>query len=363
MKLALLLNVVDSNIGGVLIMGDRGTGKSVAVRALVDLLPEIDVVEGDPFNSSPIDPKLMGPEALKKAQNGEQLPRARMKTPLVELPLGATEDRICGTIDIEKALQDGIKAYEPGLLARANRGILYVDEVNLLDDGLVDVVLDSAASGINTVEREGIGLVHPAKFIMIGSGNPQEGEMRPQLLDRFGLSVNVGTLMDQKIRTQLVLDRIAYEQDPDKFVAEAAAEQEELRSQLVAAAARVRDVAIPRPIKLQISEICSLLNVDGIRGDMVINRAAKALVAFEGRGEVTMSDVERIIALCLNHRLRKDPLDPIDGGTKVRLAFQRITRPREAQEAEAKKKAAEEEAKKKAGPQKKAGAWGGLPGR
>lgn len=364
MKLAILLNVVDPKIGGVLIMGDRGTGKSVAVRAMVDLLPEIDVVPDDPFNSSPTDTNLMGPTALQAYRNGDPLPTGRAKTPLVELPLGATEDRICGTIDIEKALQEGIKAYEPGLLAKANRGILYVDEVNLLDDGLVDVVLDSAASGLNTVEREGVSIVHPAKFIMLGSGNPQEGELRPQLLDRFGMSVNVTTLLDVDTRLQMVLDKLAYEENPDDFCYQASKEQDQLRQRLVTASKNLKKVSMPADVRLKISEICSLLDVDGIRGDIVTNRAATALVAFEGREEVTLQDVEKVIGLCLNHRLRKDPLDQIDGGTKVRLAFQRITKPKEAAAADKAKKEAEEQKRKQAANSrtgKKAGSWGGLP--
>ncbi|GBF88319.1 magnesium chelatase ATPase subunit I [Raphidocelis subcapitata] len=364
MKLALLLNAVDSNIGGVLIMGDRGTAKSVAVRAVAELLPIMDVVEGDPFNSSPTDPKLMGPEALQRFRAGEKLPAAKLRTPLVELPLGATEDRICGTIDIEKALTDGIKAYEPGLLARANRGILYVDEVNLLDDGLVDVVLDSAASGVNTVEREGISIAHPAKFIMIGSGNPQEGELRPQLLDRFGMSVQVKTLMDVDKRTQMVLDRIAFEADAEGFIAGCQAEQDKLTEKIMAARERLPKVKISRELQILISDICSRLDVDGLRGDLVVNRAARALVAYEGRDKVTQEDVGRIITSCLNHRLRKDPLDPIDSGTKVAILFRRLTDPEFVKrEAEAKRKKEEAEKAAAAASPKKAGAWGGLPGR
>ncbi|GAX78124.1 hypothetical protein CEUSTIGMA_g5566.t1 [Chlamydomonas eustigma] len=367
MKLAICLNVVDPNIGGVLIMGDRGTGKSVTVRAMVDLLPMIDVVEGDPFNSDPYDPNLMGPDARMRYRNGDKLTVAKAKTPLVELPLGATEDRICGTIDIEKALSEGVKAYEPGLLAKANRGILYVDEVNLLDDGLVDVVLDSAASGINTVEREGISIVHPAKFIMVGSGNPAEGELRPQLLDRFGMSVQVQTIQDGALRTQMVLDRMAYEQDPDALCASARPQMEELQKKLEDARKRLKaGVRISDKLRLLISDVCSRLNVDGLRGDIVVNRAAKALVAYEGRNEVKEDDIERVISLCLNHRLRKDPLDPIDNGTKVRILFKRLSDPEFLRrEEEAKRKAEEAKAKAEAaqGSGKKAGAWGGLPGR
>lgn len=363
MKLALLLNVVDPAIGGVLIMGDRGCGKSVAVRSLVDLLPLIDVVREDAFNSSPTDPKLMGPEALSRFLAGETLQSEKVRTPLVELPLGATEDRICGTIDIERALGEGIKAYEPGLLAKANRGILYVDEVNLLEDGLVDVVLDSAAGGQNTVEREGISIVHPAKFIMIGSGNPAEGELRPQLLDRFGLSVNVSTLQDTASRTQMVLDRMAYDANPDAFAASKQPEQEALRGKLAEARNLLPKVKIPRDLRVKISELCSFVDIDGLRGDLVINRTAAAFAAFEGRNQVTIDDITRVAPLCLNHRLRKDPLDPIDSGVKVALALRRIVNPKAVEEEERKKK--EEEAKiaeeggSRAG--MKAGAWGGLP--
>ena len=197
MKLALLLNVIDPFIGGVMIMGDRGTGKSTTIRALADLLPEIDVVAGDPFNSHPSDPDLMSEELRQEfLANQVTFPVSTKKVPMVDLPLGATEDRVCGTIDIEKALAEGVKAFEPGLLAKANRGILYVDEVNLLDDHLVDVLLDSAASGWNTVEREGISIRHPARFVLVGSGNPEEGELRPQLLDRFGMHAEIRTVKE-----------------------------------------------------------------------------------------------------------------------------------------------------------------------
>mmetsp|Transcript_14492 Transcript_14492/g.43807 ORF Transcript_14492/g.43807 Transcript_14492/m.43807 type:complete len:461 (+) Transcript_14492:144-1526(+) len=362
MKLALLLNIIDPKIGGVMVMGDRGTGKSTTVRALTDLLPKIQVVAGDPFNSDPVDQESMSDDVRQRVRAGEQLEVKATRINMVDLPLGATEDRVCGTIDIEKALTEGVKAFEPGLLAKANRGVLYVDEVNLLDDGLVDVVLDSAASGINTVEREGVSIAHPAKFVMIGSGNPTEGELRPQLLDRFGLSVDVSTLQNMEQRVQLVLDRMAYEQDPDKFCASVEADQQALRERLVSATERLPSVQVSREVRLQISEICSLLDVDGIRGDMVVNRAARALVAFEGRTDVTIDDVARVIALCLNHRMRKDPLDPIDNGTKVVLAFRRVTNPKAVKQEEEQQKEAEKEKGAKPAP-KKAGAWGGLPGR
>jgi Mg-chelatase subunit ChlI len=241
---------------------------------------------------------------------------------------------------------------------------LYVDEVNLLDDGLVDVVLDSAAGGQNTVEREGVSIVHPAKFIMIGSGNPAEGELRPQLLDRFGLCVNVSTLMDVDARTQMTLDRIAYEKDADAFVQSVKEEQDALREKLDKARALLPKVEIPRDVRLKISQLGSMVDIDGIRGDIVCNRAAAAFVALEGRKKVTMDDVIRVASLCLNHRLRKDPLDPIDNGAKVFLALRKIVNPEEAAEEERRKKAEEAAAaengdSKRAG--MKAGAWSGLP--
>ena len=217
MKLSLILNVIDPKIGGVMIMGDRGTGKSTIVRALVDLLPPIDVVENDPYNSDPYDPELMSNEVLERIKNNEKLPIVQIQTPMVDLPLGATEDRVCGTINIEKAISEGLKAFEPGLLAQANRGILYVDEVNLLDDHLVDVLLDSAASGWNTVEREGISICHPAKFILIGSGNPEEGELRPQLLDRFGMHAQIKTVKEPNLRVKIVQQRELFEKNPNEF--------------------------------------------------------------------------------------------------------------------------------------------------
>ena len=217
MKFAAIMNIIDPNIGGIMVMGDRGTGKSTTVRALVDLLPLIDIVKDDAFMSSPTDPNLMAPEVLARYKRGETMETARVPINMVDLPLGATEDRVCGTIDIEKALTEGTKAFEPGLLAKANRGILYVDEVNLLDDHLVDVLLDSAASGWNTVEREGISICHPARFILIGSGNPEEGELRPQLLDRFGMHAQITTVKKPEERVRVVEERTAFDADPKVF--------------------------------------------------------------------------------------------------------------------------------------------------
>lgn len=324
MKLALLLNVIDPKIGGVMVMGDRGTGKSTTVRALSDLLPMMTVVANDAFNSDPTDPELMSEAVSIKIQQGETLETESKQIPMVDLPLGATEDRVCGTIDMEKALTEGIKAFEPGLLASANRGILYVDEVNLLDDHLVDVLLDSAASGWNTVEREGISVNHPARFILVGSGNPEEGELRPQLLDRFGMHAEIGTVKEPDLRVQIVEQRAAFDENPKTFTVDYESSQAQLREKIVQARNLLPKSNLDYESRVKISQICSELNVDGLRGDIVTNRAAKALAAFEQRTEVTPQDIYRVIPLCLRHRLRKDPLETIDSGDKVRDLFKKV---------------------------------------
>ncbi len=324
MKLALLLNVIDPKVGGVMIMGDRGTGKSTTIRALADLLPEITVVADDPFNSDPSDPDIMSDAVRQQLEQQAEIKVAQKKVPMVDLPLGATEDRVCGTIDIEKALSEGVKAFEPGLLAKANRGILYVDEVNLLDDHLVDVLLDSAASGWNTVEREGISIRHPARFVLVGSGNPEEGELRPQLLDRFGMHAEIRTVKEPALRVQIVEQRAEFDQNPQQFLETYQPQQEELQKKLVSAQELLPSVKIDYDLRVKISEVCSELDVDGLRGDIVTNRAAKALTAFEGRNEVTVDDIRRVMTLCLRHRLRKDPLESIDSGYKVEKNFNRV---------------------------------------
>lgn len=324
MKMTLLLNVIDPKIGGVMIMGDRGTGKTTTIRALADLLPEIGVIENDPFNSDPEDPDLMGNEARQKAESQTPLKIVKKKVPMVDLPLGATEDRVCGTIDIEKALSEGVKAFEPGLLAKANRGILYVDEVNLLDDHLVDVLLDSAASGWNTVEREGISVRHPARFVLVGSGNPEEGELRPQLLDRFGMHAEIHTVKEPALRVKIVEQRAQFDRDPFQFCRDYQSEQDSLQEKIVKAQKLLPEVTLDYDSRVKISEVCSELNVDGLRGDIVTNRAAIALAAFEGRTRVSTEDIGRVIVPCLRHRLRKDPLESIDSGYKVTKAFNRV---------------------------------------
>jgi magnesium chelatase subunit I len=324
MKLALQLNVIDPKIGGVMIMGDRGTGKSTTIRAIADLLPEIEVVKDDPFNSDKSDLDLMGNEVREAIQNNESIETELIKIPMVDLPLGATEDRVCGTIDIEKALTEGIKAFEPGLLAKANRGILYVDEVNLLDDHLVDILLDSAASGWNTVEREGISIRHPARFVLVGSGNPEEGELRPQLLDRFGMHAEIRTVKDPILRVKVVEERTSFDQNPMIWINNYESKQQELRDKIVAAQKLLPTVQMDYNLRVKISEVCSQLDVDGLRGDIVTNRAAKAHAAYYGRDIVTMEDISKIITLCLRHRLRKDPLESIDSGDKVSKVFKEV---------------------------------------
>jgi magnesium chelatase subunit I len=311
MKLALQLNVIDPKIGGVMIMGDRGTGKSTTIRALADLLPDIAIIKNDPFNT---DPKGFSTEYDTE----------NIKIPMVELPLGATEDRVCGTINLKEILAGGSNTFEPGLLARANRGILYVDEINLLDDHLVDVLLDSAASGWNTVEREGISIKHPARFIMVGSGNPEEGELRPQLLDRFGMHAEIRTIQDPILRVKIVEERISFDQTPQVWFEKYENEQLRIQQRIETAQQALEKVQITKDFQLKISQICSELQIEGLRGDIVSTRAAKALCAFEGRTDVTLDDIRRTITLCLRHRLRRDPMETINSGDKIEAAFKKI---------------------------------------
>ena len=311
MKLALQLNVIDPKIGGVMIMGDRGTGKSTTIRALADLLPDITIIKNDPFNTDP--------KGLNQEYETEEI-----KIPMVELPLGATEDRVCGTINLKEILAGGTNTFEHGLLARANRGILYVDEINLLDDHLVDVLLDSAASGWNTVEREGISIKHPAKFILVGSGNPEEGELRPQLLDRFGMHAEIRTIREPNLRVQIVEERINFDSTPQVWFDKYEKEQLAIQERILTAQNSLSSIGMNSDFQLKISQLCSELEIEGLRGDIVTTRAAKALTAFEGRSEVTLEDIKKTATLCLRHRCRRDPMESINSGEKIDLAFQKI---------------------------------------
>ncbi len=316
MKLAILAVAVDPSIGGVLVFGDRGTGKSTAVRSLAALLPPIKVANGCPYGCDPAatagicDQCAAAPAG--KARAGKLVP-----VPVVDLPLGATEDRVVGALDLERALSQGVKAFEPGLLARANRGFLYIDEVNLLEDHLVDLLIDVAASGENVVEREGLSVRHPARFVLVGSGNPEEGELRPQLLDRFGLSVEVKTPSDLPSRIEVVKRRDAFERDPEGFAAQWREEDERIRKQLVRARKRLHEVDVPDAVRERSATLCMALGTDGLRGDLTLVRAARALAALDGARKVTVDHLRRIAAPALRHRLRRNPLD--DSGSTVRV--------------------------------------------
>lgn len=308
MKLCLLLNVIDPRIGGVLVMGHRGTGKSTTVRALADVLPLIERAEGDIYNRHPSEI----PDLERRNFKAERVP-----VPVVDLPLGATEDRVCGTIDIEKALTSGKKSFEAGLLAQANRGFLYIDEVNLLDDHLVDVLLDVAASGVNVVEREGISIRHPARFVLVGSGNPEEGELRPQLLDRFGLHARITTINNISERVEIVKRRREFDANPELFLEGWRSEQDSLREKIVQAKMLAPKVTISDETLLKVATLCMRLGIDGHRGELTITRAASAFAALEGRAEATLNDVKAIASPALRHRLRRDPLEIIDAGEKI----------------------------------------------
>jgi magnesium chelatase subunit D len=324
MKLALLLNVVAPGVGGLLVTGHRGTGKSTAVRALADLLPQLDTVRGCAYNCDPADADALCDECSARLASDASLKRERKEVPVVELPLGATEDRVCGTIDLARALKEGVKSFEPGLLARANRGFLYIDEVNLLEDHLVDLLLDVAATGRNRVEREGVSAEHPARFRLVGSGNPEEGELRPQLLDRFGLCVEVETEKDLDSRVLIVERREAFDRDPSAFNLSIQPEQARLRRRVARAAALYADTEVPRAVLRQAAELCLRLGVDGHRGEITLTRAARALAALEGRRAVSAADVRRVAPMSLRHRLRRDPLEQGGGSARVEKATEEV---------------------------------------
>ena len=309
MKMALILNVINPKIGGVLLRGEKGTGKSLAVRALAHLLPEVDVVTDCPFHCDPLNQKEMCDECNTKVVNGQKLSVAKRSVSVVDLPIGATEDRLVGTIDIEKAIKTGEKHFEPGLLAEANRNILYIDEVNLLDDHLVDVLLDAAAMGINFVEREGVSFSHPAQFVLVGTMNPEEGELRPQLLDRFGLTVEVKGIPYREARAEIVRRRIAFESNPQGFVDGRHDEQEQVRKKIVDATALLPKVKLSDEMLDLITQICVDFAVDGHRADITIYKTACTIAAFRGRTEVTEEDVREAAELALPHRLRRQPFE------------------------------------------------------
>ena len=316
MKLALLIAAVDPKVGGVLAFGDRGSGKSTAVRALAALLPKMKVVAGCRYNCDPERPSEFCEECRTKAAKGA-VKSVQVPVPVVDLPLGATEDRVVGALDLERALARGEKTFEPGLLARAHRGFLYIDEANLLEDHLVDLLLDVAASGENVVEREGLSIRHPARFVLVGTGNPEEGELRPQLLDRFGMSVEVRTPDGLADRIEVVRRRDAFESDNAAFVAAWAKDEAKLRKKIVAARDRLPAVTVSDVALEHAAKLCMALGTDGLRGELTLMRAARALAALESAKTVTDDHLRRIAPPALRHRLRRNPLD--DAGSTVRV--------------------------------------------
>ena len=320
MKLAFILAAIDPRIGGVLVFGDRGTGKSTAVRALAALLPKMKMVVGCPYNCAPEKPAGLCASCGEGKAKSE--PKSALRAaPVVDLPLGATEDRVVGALDLERALSHGEKRFEPGLLANANRGFLYIDEANLLEDHLVDLLLDVAASGENVIEREGLSVRHPARFVLIGSGNPEEGELRPQLLDRFGLAIDVKTPSDVPTRVEVVKRRDRYERDPDAFVKQWAADETRLRKRIVAAREAIGEIETPDSALENAARLCIALGADGLRGELTLMRAARAYAAFEGKEQVGDAEIKRVAPMALSHRLRRNPLDDSGSATRVQRAL------------------------------------------
>lgn len=320
MKRALILLAIDPGIGGVMIMGHRGTGKSTSVRALAGMMPPIEAVIGCPYNCPLDDTAGLCDQCAGAAAAPET---EIIEVPVVDLPLGATEDRVAGTIDIEHALLRGERRFEPGLLARANRGFLYIDEVNLLEDHLVDLLLDVAASGVNVVEREGISVRHPARLALVGSGNPEEGELRPQLLDRFGLHAAIETERDVERRVEIIRRRLRFDDNPMAFIREWEPETARLRGRIAAAQRTVTAVVLPDRLLGTIAGISAELGIDGHRGELVMARASRAHAAFEGRDEVLPEDLVAVAPMALRHRLRKDPLETSDPGRRIEELLRR----------------------------------------
>jgi len=341
MKLALILNAINPQIGGVLIRGERGTGKTIAVRGLADVLPQIKVVSDCRFHCNPDDPAEMCASCRDRFDKGEKLPWETRKVHIAELPIGATEDRAIGTLNIEKAIKEGIKALDLGILADANRGILYVDNINLLDDHVVDVLLDSAAMGVNVVEREGISVSHPAKFILFGTMNPEEGELRPQLHDRLALQVAAFTVNDLKSRVQIVKNAEDYEKNPEAFRSKYEAETKALTAKIEAAKKFLPKVEIPADFLRIIARISTELDVDGHRPDIIVVRTAMTHAAFEGRKTVTEDDLRLAAELTLNFRMRRTPFEEATLGTSK---FQQVLDHAKNMEEQAKQRLAKRQA-------------------
>jgi magnesium chelatase subunit I len=323
MKLAIQIVAVDPKVGGVLALGDRGTGKSTAVRALADLLPPNQVVKGCAYGCDPQSHLVSCPDC-SRLKSGSKIASESKPVPVIDLPLGATEDRVVGALDLEQALSQGVKAFSPGLLAQANRGFLYIDEVNLLEDHLVDLLIDVAASGENVVEREGLSIRHPARFVLVGSGNPEEGELRPQLLDRFGLSVEVRTPQDLDQRVLVIKRRDAFERDPQAFRESYAADNDALRKHIVKARKGLDKVQTGDNLLRTCAQLCQKLGTDGLRAELTLMRASRAYAALQGKKSVTTEHLRHIAPLALRHRLRRNPLDDTGSGTRVQRALEEV---------------------------------------
>jgi magnesium chelatase subunit I len=317
MREALVCAAIDPSIGGVLIYGDRGTGKSTAVRALADLLPKSPVIPGCVYRCDPRQPTRWCDDCRSSYGGSKAPPEVQAPVGVVDLPLGATEDRVVGSLDVERALSHGERRFEPGLLAAANGGFLYVDEVNLLEDHLVDLLLDVAASGENRVEREGLSVRHPARFVLVGSGNPEEGELRPQLLDRFGLCVDVRTPEAIDDRVSIIRRRDEFEQDPAAFGKRYARKQSALRTRIRKAQDTLDRVEIADQALARIAGLCAALGTDGLRGELTLMRAARALAAYQGASQVTVDHIRAMAEAALAHRLRRDPLDDTRAAVRV----------------------------------------------
>ncbi|GAB4580268.1 MAG: hypothetical protein Fur0022_30070 [Anaerolineales bacterium] len=316
MKRALLLNAIDQRIGGLLIRGERGTAKSTAARALAALLPDMDVFVDSPFNDDPNSPETWSDWVKDHTNNGTELKTGKRRIRFIDLPVSATEDRVVGTLDIEQAIKKGERRFEPGVLAAANRGLLYIDEVNLLDDHVVDLLLDSAAMGVNIVEREGISFMHPARFILIGTMNPEEGDLRPQLLDRFALSVEIRGIRDPRERVLIMERHLEFETNPEKFREKWLIHEQEMTQKIEAARKIVDKVQYTRRDMVSIAALTSSLHVDGHRADLVILKAARAQAAFEARTKITDHDIALAAELALPHRIRRGPFHQAEIGVE-----------------------------------------------
>ena len=324
MKLAIQIVAIDPKVGGILALGDRGTGKSTAVRALADLLPPLQVVVGCRYGCDPASSEATCTDCTSLKTTGKRPKTETRPVPVVDLPLGASEDRVVGALDLEKALSQGVKAFSPGLLAQANRGFLYIDEVNLLEDHLVDLLIDVAASGENVVEREGLSVRHPARFVLVGSGNPEEGELRPQLLDRFGLSVEVRTPQDIDQRIAVIKRRDAFERDPQGFRDEWAKQNEGLREHILKARKLLDKVKVGDDLLRLCAQLCQALGTDGLRAELTLMRACRSLAAMQGHKAATPAHLRTVAPMALRHRLRRNPLDDTGSGTRVERALTEV---------------------------------------